>query len=112
MAFYCFTKPLHFDRTSNVIMQIRGSKELTIFPPGSEEIFSRPIMESYMDWTGELPTWKEEVDKHGQKFNFQAGEAIHIPFTSGHYIKKGSEDMSITMSIFFIQMKPSAGVRP
>jgi hypothetical protein len=93
--------PFHFDRTSNVIMQIRGSKELAIFPPRSEEVFSRPITESYMDWTGALPVWTEEVDKHARKFNFQAGEAIHIPFTSGHYVKNGPEDISITMSIFF-----------
>lgn len=93
--------PFHFDRTSNVIMQIRGSKELAIFPPRSEEVFSRAITESYIDWTGELPAWTEEVDKHARKFNFQAGEAIHIPFTSGHYVKNGSEDISITMSIFF-----------
>ncbi|MBC7428210.1 MAG: cupin-like domain-containing protein [Bacteriovorax sp.] len=93
--------PFHFDRTSNFIMQIRGSKELAIFPPRSEEVFSRAITESYMDWEPELPLWTEEVDKHAHKFHFKTGDAAHIPFTSGHYVKNGSEDISITLSIFF-----------
>ncbi len=93
--------PFHFDRSSNFIFQIRGSKELAVFPPRVEEIISAKDTESYLDWSSQLPPWREELDKHAHKFNFKAGEAVHIPFVSGHYVKNGPEDISITMSIFF-----------
>nr|BDT29342.1 cupin-like domain-containing protein [Bacteriovorax sp. HI3] len=93
--------PFHFDRSSNFIFQIRGSKELAVFPPRVEEIISAKDTESYIDWASDLPPWREELDKHAHKFNFKAGEAVHIPFVSGHYVKNGPEDISITMSIFF-----------
>lgn len=93
--------PFHFDRYSNFIFQIRGSKELAVFPPRVEEIISAKDMESYLDRSSELPPWREELDQHARKFHFKSGEAVHIPFVSGHYVKNGPEDVSITMSIFF-----------
>ena len=35
------------------------------------------------------------------KFAFAPGEAIHIPFVGGHYVKNGPEDVSISLSFFF-----------
>lgn len=93
--------PFHFDRFSNIIMQIRGSKELAVFPPRVEEIISAKDTEAYIDWSAELTPWKEELDKYAFKFQFKKGEAVHIPFVSGHYVKNGSEDISISLSFFF-----------
>lgn len=93
--------PFHFDRFSNFIMQIRGSKELAVFPPGLEEIVSARDTEAYLDRDGESPIWRDELDVHANKFNFKMGEAVHIPYTSGHYVKNGTEDISITLSVFY-----------
>ncbi len=93
--------PFHFDRFSNVVMQIRGSKEFAVFPPGVEEVISQKVTEAYMDWTPVDIPWTECRDKYALKYNFKVGEAIHIPFTSGHYVKNGTEDISISLSIFF-----------
>lgn len=93
--------PFHFDRYSNFIMQVRGSKELAVFPPGVEEIISAKDTEEYIDWGAQLPAWKDELDVHAHKFNFNVGEAVHIPYTSGHYVKNGMEDISITISVFY-----------
>lgn len=93
--------PFHFDRYSNYIMQIRGSKELAVFPPVLEELVSSADAEAYLDWGGHAPEWKEELDHHAHKFNFNVGEAVHIPYTSGHYVKNGLDDISITLSVFY-----------
>ena len=93
--------PFHFDRFSNVIMQIRGSKELAVFPPRVEQIISQQDTEAYIDWSAELTPWNEELDKYAHKFQFKKGEAVHIPYVSGHYVKNGSEDISISLSFFF-----------
>lgn len=93
--------PFHFDRYSNIVMQIRGSKEFAVFPPRVEEVISQKVTEAYMDWKPVEIPWTEGRDKHALKYNFKVGEAIHIPFTSGHYVKNGTEDISISLSIFF-----------
>lgn len=93
--------PFHFDRYSNFIMQIRGSKELAVFPPRVEEIIAAKELEAYMDAKPSFPEWTEKKDKLAYKFNFKSGEAVHIPFTSGHYVKNGMDDISITLSVFF-----------
>jgi len=93
--------PFHFDRYSNFIMQIRGSKELAVFPPGHEAIVSTRDTEAYLDWNVQTPVWRDEMEPYAYKFNFQAGEAVHIPYTSGHYVKNGMDDISITLSVFY-----------
>ena len=93
--------PFHFDRYSNFIFQIRGSKELAVFPPRVEGIIPHKELESYMDHKNSVQEWTEEKDKSAHKYNFKSGEAVHIPFTSGHYVKNGQDDISITISIFY-----------
>lgn len=93
--------PYHLDRSSNFILQIRGSKELAVFPPRDERVMKKIKYEAYMDWNGECPEWSQEIDHLATKYHFKAGDAAHIPFISGHYVKNGPEDISITISIFF-----------
>lgn len=93
--------PFHFDRFSNFIMQIRGSKELAVFPPGHEAVVATRDTEAYLDWDVETPPWRDEMEAYAHKFNFNAGEAVHIPYTSGHYVKNGMDDISITLSVFY-----------
>jgi hypothetical protein len=93
--------PFHFDRTSNFLIQIRGSKEVAIFPPRVEEIISAKNTEAYLDWSEGLPPWRQELDVHANKFQFSSGEAVHIPYVSGHYVKNGAEDISISLSFLF-----------
>ncbi|RXR07129.1 cupin-like domain-containing protein [Pseudoxanthomonas composti] len=93
--------PFHFDRYSNFLMQLRGSKQVAVFPNFREDIVPQEICESYMARNDSIPLWRDELDRHAIKFDFKAGEAIHIPYISGHYVKNGPEDVSISMAFFF-----------
>ncbi len=93
--------PFHFDRYSNFLMQIRGSKEVAVFPNFDTNIISSEECESYMDRTEAKPLWRPELDQYAKKFTFSPGEAIHIPYIGGHYVKNGPEDVSISLSFFF-----------
>lgn len=93
--------PFHFDRYSNFLMQFRGSKEIAVFPPLDQRVISAEDYEAYIDQTEKRPAWRPEIDHLAQKFHFDVGEALHIPFSSGHYVKNGSEDVSISLSVFF-----------
>ena len=93
--------PFHFDRYSNVLMQIRGSKQVAVFPNFRHDIVAQDVCEAYMDRESSVSLWRDELDQHAVKFDFMPGDALHIPYISGHYVKNGSEDVSISLSFFF-----------
>lgn len=93
--------PFHFDRFSNIIMQIRGSKELAVFPPRVDAIISSRDTDAYLDRAPSFPELTDAKDRQAVKFKFKPGEAVHIPFVSGHYVKNGLDDISITISFFY-----------
>ena len=93
--------PFHLDRNTTFLFQFRGSKEVAIFPQFDPKVMDPAQREAYADYDSFDLTWKDEMDQYGHKFNFTPGEGIHIPFISGHYVKNGTEDVSISMSIIF-----------
>ena len=93
--------PFHFDRYSNFLMQIRGSKQVAVFPNFRDDIVPNDVCEAYMAREPSVPLWRDELDQHAEKFDFQPGDALHIPYISGHYVKNGAEDVSISLSFFF-----------
>ncbi|MCW7538234.1 cupin-like domain-containing protein [Aquabacterium sp. A7-Y] len=93
--------PFHFDRYSNVLMQFRGSKEVAVFEPWNDEVIRPDEYEVYVAHAERRMEWRPEADRHAHKFDFRPGDALHIPFVGGHYVKNGPEDVSISLSFFF-----------
>lgn len=93
--------PFHFDRFSNFIFQIRGSKELAVFPNFQNNIIDQSLCEQYCDGKSVHTPWSDNLDQFAHKYDFKSGDAVHIPFTSGHYVKNGADDISISISVFF-----------
>ncbi len=93
--------PFHFDRYSNFLMQFRGSKQMAVFPPMKDEVISPEDCEAYMDRSEQRPAWHDDKDQYAMKFDFAPGDTLHIPFVSGHYVKNGPDDVSISLSFFF-----------
>lgn len=93
--------PFHIDRYSTVLFQIRGCKEVSIFPAYNEDVVPQDVRESFADYGAKRPLWRDEMEAHGEKYKFSSGEALHIPFMAGHYVKNGVSDISISLSIIF-----------
>ncbi len=93
--------PFHIDRYSTILMQARGSKEVCIFPSWDERVVSSPDREQYLAYSKTKLPWAPEMDAHATRFDFSPGESVHIPFVAGHYVRNGSEDVSISLSITF-----------
>ena len=93
--------PFHIDRYSNFLMQMRGSKEVAVFPQWNEQLVSQEHREAYIALENTKLPWKPELDVLATKHDFRPGDAVHIPFTAGHHVRNGSEDVSISLSIFF-----------
>lgn len=93
--------PFHFDRFSNFLLQFRGSKEVAVFEPWNDEVITATQYEAYTARNDRQMDWADEKDRFAHKSHFHPGQAIHIPFLGGHYVKNGPEDVSISMAIFY-----------
>ena len=94
--------PFHFDRQSNFLFQLRGSKVVTIFKPWDPRVITQLEYEHHIS-RKELAAvkWKPEAESLGTAFDFQPGEALHIPYCGGHHVTNGPGDLSISLAIFF-----------
>lgn len=93
--------PFHLDRHTTFLFQLRGKKEVAVFPQFNPKVVDPKQREAYADYSSYELTWDDEMDQYAYKFDFSPGEGIHIPFIGGHYVKNGTDDVSISMSIIF-----------
>lgn len=94
--------PFHIDRYSTMLMQFRGSKNVTIYPAWDERVADPRECEDYVAYAAlRGPSRMAGAEAHGKPFSFSPGEALHIPFAAGHQVQNGVDDVSISMSIIF-----------
>lgn len=103
--------PFHFDRYSTMLYQFRGRKTVWVAPPWDERVISVADTEAFASRSGKRPVWRDELGPLGTDFCFSPGEALHIPFISGHHVKNGDDDVSISLSIIFNTRETSARLR-
>src|SRR5690606_23634472 len=91
----------HIDRYSTVLLQFQGSKQITVFPPWDERVVPANEREGFVACMGQRPRFRPEIENLGTRFEFHPGEALHIPYVSGHHVKNGPTEVSISLSIIF-----------
>ena len=90
--------PYHFDPEHNILLQLRGSKVMTIFPAGDPVCAADVMHEAYhAGGRPELP-WRDELDSRGTPFAIGPGEAVYVPVMAPHYVTNGP-DVSVSISI-------------
>lgn len=93
--------PFHNDRVSTCLMQVRGRKEVVVYPPWDTRVVSDEDAEHFFAYTGRRPPWRPDAEPLGTRFDFSPGQALHIPFAAGHHVRNGDDDVSISLSIIF-----------
>lgn len=86
---------------STFLMQFRGSKQVTVSQPWDDRVVSVKDCENYVAYVNTRLPWAPDKDAYAMAFDFAPGEALHIPFVSGHHVRNGGGDVSISMSIIF-----------
>jgi hypothetical protein len=90
--------PYHFDPEHNILLQVRGSKVMTVFPAGDPACAADEIHETFhAGGRPELP-WREEMAQHGTPFAIEPGKAVYVPVMAPHYVTNGDE-VSVSISI-------------
>lgn len=93
--------PFHIDRYSTFLMQFRGNKQVTVSQPWDDRVVSVKDCENYVSYVNTHLPWAPEKDAYATTYDFNPGDALHIPFVSGHHVRNGGSDVSISMSIIF-----------
>jgi hypothetical protein len=90
--------PFHFDPEHNILLQIRGSKTMTVFPAGDEELAGGEQHEAFHQGGHRNLPWQDAFAARGEPFPLAPGDAIYVPVKAPHWVKNGPEP-SISLSI-------------
>jgi hypothetical protein len=97
--------PYHLDDEHNILLQIRGSKQVNMWDPKDRVAVPEPAIEEQLQLWREpdheryLP-YQEEFQKSASVFDLTPGEGLHFPYAAPHWVKNGPE-VSISFSITF-----------
>ena len=91
--------PFHFDPEHNILLQLRGTKTMTLFPGVDDAVFPDAVQEQFHlgQHHRNLP-WREDFAALGQPIAIVPGEAIHVPVKTPHWVQNGPAP-SISLSI-------------
>lgn len=91
--------PFHFDPEHNILLQIRGSKMMTVFPVEDEDLLSAQAHEAFHlgQHHRNLP-WRDEFVAKGQAFELTPGDALHVPVKRPHWVQNGPQP-SVSLSV-------------
>jgi hypothetical protein len=90
--------PFHFDPEHNILLQIRGSKTMNVYPAGDEAFADGVAHEAFHAGGHRNLPWREDFSAAGEAFELSPGEAIYVPVKAPHWVQNGPE-VSISFSI-------------
>lgn len=93
--------PFHIDRYSTLLLQLRGTKKVYLYPAWDERICTAKTLEGFIARSGVRPNYQPEMAPLARCFDFGPGEVLHIPFVAPHHVENGSDAVSISLSIIF-----------
>jgi|SRR5579864_4534935 len=91
--------PYHMDKEINFLLQIRGSKTISVFSASDREVLSEAELEKH--FTGAAirrnMVFRDRYQERATVFELKAGYGVHIPTTDPHWIKNG-DGVSVSFS--------------
>jgi hypothetical protein len=92
--------PYHMDPEENFLLQIRGTKTMSVFDRADRSVVSEPQIERFFTGAHRNLAWRDDFQRRAQTFDLRPGAALHVPFASPHWVQNGPE-VSISFSITF-----------
>jgi hypothetical protein len=94
------TTPFHLDEEHNFLLQIRGSKKLSIADGFNPAVLAPERLRAYFRGSGELAPYSQHLEQHSAHIDLRPGEGVHIPPCHPHWVQNGSE-VSISLGILW-----------
>ena len=94
--------PYHMDHEINFLLQIRGSKTVSVFSASDREVLSELELEKHFSGPAihRNMVFRERYQERATMFDLKAGYGLHIPTTDPHWIRNG-DGVSISFSAAF-----------
>lgn len=92
--------PYHMDPEQNFLLQIRGSKAMSVFDPSDPSILSQQVVERFYSGAHRNLVFRDEIRAKARVFELSPGMGVHVPVTAPHWVQNGSE-VSVSYSITF-----------
>jgi len=90
--------PFHIDPEHNILLQIRGSKVMTVFPAGDETLVPAPQSEAFHRGGHRNLLWQDTFHALGTPVPLEPGEAVLVPVKAPHFVQNGPT-VSVSLSV-------------
>lgn len=90
--------PFHFDPEHNILLQLRGTKVMNVWPAGDERFAHRREHERYHTGGHRNLPWEDVYKGDAQQVPLGPGDAVHMPVMAPHFVANGDAP-SISLSI-------------
>ena len=90
--------PFHFDPEHNILLQLRGTKTMTVFPADNEAVVAGIEHERFHTGGHRNLPWHDGIARHGQPFDLTPGHGLYVPVKAPHWVKNGPA-VSVSFSV-------------
>lgn len=90
--------PFHFDPEHNILLQLRGTKVMNVWPAGDERFAHRREHERYHAGGHRNLPWQDDFHGDAQQVPLAPGDAVLMPVMAPHFVANGDAP-SISLSI-------------
>jgi hypothetical protein len=92
--------PYHFDNECNVLLQIKGEKDIFVFDQTDRQVLTDVELERF--WMGDWNAgeYKARCQDRAHTFRLTPGKAVHIPVNAPHWVKNDA-NVSVSLSVNF-----------
>jgi hypothetical protein len=94
------TTPFHLDEEHNFLLQVRGSKVLSIADGSDRSVLSEPQLVEFFRGDGELAPYAPHLEERSTHVALAPGEGVHIPPCFPHWVKNGGA-VSVSLGILW-----------
>lgn len=90
--------PFHFDPEHNILLQLKGTKVMNVWPAGDERFAHRREHERYHTGGHRNLPWRDDYRDAAQQVPLAPGDAVLMPVMAPHFVTNG-DTPSISLSI-------------
>jgi hypothetical protein len=90
--------PFHMDPEHNILLQIMGTKTMTVFPARDEQLVPAQKSEDFHAGGHRNLIWQDGFQARGTAVLLEPGDAIHVPVKAPHFVENGPT-VSVSLSV-------------
>jgi hypothetical protein len=94
------TTPFHLDEEHNFLLQIRGTKRMSIANGFDPQVVDRECLSSYFRGNGELVPFGPHLEQQSTVVELSPGEGVHVPPCFPHWVQNG-DAVSISLGVLW-----------